>query len=226
VPGVTITYTKENDHLVAQATGQDKFDLYPSGPRTFTYKTVNAAVTFGEPGADGVVSTAVHHQGGDNFTMPRVHRTPLTATELQDREGEFYSDELHVLYTVFDRDGELVVRYPRGDIQLRRGQDVDSYWAQWPIGTIHFRCRSGKGCDGFTVSDGRVRNLWFMRAEREFNPVRIDPGALDGLVGDYQLAPDVVVSVTRNADRPFSQLTGGVRYELFALGNREFFSKH
>ena len=224
-PGVTITYTRENDHLVAQATGQDKFDLYPSGPRTFTYKTVNASVTFSAPGVDGVVSTAVHHQGGDNFTMPRVHRTPLTATELQDREGEFYSDELHVLYTVFDRDGELVVRHPRGDIQLRRGKNVDSYWAQWPIGTIHFSCRSGEGCDGFTVSDGTVRNLWFMRAEREFNPVRIDPGALDGLVGDYQLAPDVVVSVTRNGDRVFSQLTGGLRYELFPSGNREFFSK-
>jgi CubicO group peptidase (beta-lactamase class C family) len=224
-PGVTITYTKENDHLVAQATGQSKFVLYPSGIRTFTYKTVNATVTFGEPGADGMASTAVHHQGGDDFTMPRVHRTPLTATELQDREGEFYSDELHVLYTVFDRDGGLVLRYPRGEIQLRRGADVDSYWAEFPIGTVHYSCRSGKGCDGFTVSDGRVRNLWFMRAEREFNPVKIDPGALDSFVGDYRLAPDVVVSVTRNGGRLFSQATGGLRYELFPSGNREFFSK-
>ncbi len=226
-PGVTITYTKENDHLVAQAMAQDKFDLYPSGPRSFTYKRVNATVTFEPPGADGVVGTAVHHQGGNDFTMPRIHRVPLTAAELQDRVGEFYSDELHVLYTIFDRDGELVLRYPRGEVELRRGADVDSYWATagWPIGTVHYSCRAGRGCDGFAVSNGRVRNLWFMRAERAFNSSRIDPGTLDGLVGDYKLTPDGVVSVTRDGDRLFSQLEGGLQYELFPLRNREFFSK-
>jgi CubicO group peptidase (beta-lactamase class C family) len=220
--GVTITYTKENDRLMAQATGEQKFLLYPSGPRAFTYKLVNATVTFDRPGADGSVGAAVHHQNGRDFPMKRIHRTPLTAAELQDREGEFYSDELHVLYNVFDRDGELVLRHPRGEFKLHRGMDVDTYWADWPIGTIHYSCTSGQGCAGFNVTDGRVRNLWFMRPQNEFTAIKIDPGALNGLVGYYQLAPDVTVSVTRDREHLFSQLTGRLKYELVPSGEREY----
>jgi hypothetical protein len=128
-----------------------KFVLYPSGPRTFTYKLVNATVTFGPPGADGTANTAVHHQNGHDFPMKRVHRTPLTAAELQDREGEFY------------------------------------------------------------------------RPQRAFTAIKTDPGALDSLVGYYQLSPDVVVTVTRSSERLFSQLTRRVKYELFPLGNRDYY---
>jgi CubicO group peptidase (beta-lactamase class C family) len=223
--GVTITYTKENDRLMAQATGDRKFILYPSGPRAFTYKLVNATVTFDQPGADGSVSAAVHHQNGRDFPMKRIHRTPPTPTELRDREGEFYSDELHVLYTVFDKDGELVLRYPRGEFKLRRGMDVDTFWAEWPIGTVHYSCTTGKGCAGFSVTDGRVRNLWFMRAQQEFTAVKIDPAALDSLAGYYQLAPDMLVSVTRDQGRLFSQVTGRLKYELAPLGDREYHVK-
>lgn len=224
-PGVTITYTKENGQLVAQATGEQKFVLYPSGPRAFTYRLVNATVTFGPPGADGTSDNAVHHQNGHDFPMKRVHRVSLTRAELQDREGEFYSDELHVLYTVFDKDGELVLVHPRGEFKLHRGSDVNTYWAEWPIGSLHYSCTPGKVCDGFTVSDGRVRNLWFMRPQRAFTPIKVEPGALDSLVGYYQLSPDSVASVTRSADHLFSQLTGRVKYELFPLGNREYYVK-
>jgi CubicO group peptidase (beta-lactamase class C family) len=220
--GVTITYTKENNQLMAQATGEQKFVLYPSGSRAFTYKLVNATITFGPPGADGTVNTAVHHQNGHDYPMKRLHRTPLTAAELQDREGEFYSDELHVLYTVFDRDGELVLLHPRGEFKLHRGMDVDTFWAEWPIGTLHYSCASGKGCAGFSVTDGRVRNLWFMRAQQEFTAVKIDPAALDSLVDYYQLAPDVIVSVTRDRDHLFSQVTGRLKYQLAPLGDREY----
>jgi CubicO group peptidase (beta-lactamase class C family) len=224
-PGVTITYTKENNRLMAQATGEQKFVLYRSGPRSFTYKLVNATVTFGPSGADATVTTAVHHQNGHDYPMKRIYRAPLTATELQDRMGEFYSDELHVLYTVFDREGELVLRHPRGEFNLHRGMDVDTFWADWPIGTVRYSCTSSKACDGFSVTDGRARALWFMRPERQFNNVKVDPRELAGVVGYYQLAPDVVLSISSNGDQLFSQLTGRLRYELFPLGNGEYFLK-
>ena len=51
------------------------------------------------------------------------------------------------------------------------------------------------------------------------------PGELNRVVGYFQLAPDVVETVTRNADHLFSQLTGRLRYELFPGGSSEYFLK-
>jgi hypothetical protein len=80
---------------------------------------------------------------------------PLTAKELTDREGEFYSDELHVLYTVVEKEGSLVVRYPRGELPLERGDDPDTFSAAFPIGLLHYICSPRGGCEGFRVNDGR-----------------------------------------------------------------------
>ena len=78
-PGRTVTYTKEHDQLMAQTSGEGKLVLYPTGKRSFTYKLVDASVTFEEPGPDGVVTTAVHHQNRRDFPMKRIQRVPLSA---------------------------------------------------------------------------------------------------------------------------------------------------
>ena len=222
-PGVTITYTKEHDQLMAQTSGEGKLALYPTGKRTFTYKPLDASVTFEEPDSHSVVTAAVLHQIGQDFRMQRITRVPLSAAELKEREGEFYSDELHVLYTIAAKDGKLVLHHPRGEFELQRGVDTNSFAAEFPIGSLHYSCSPGRGCDGFSITNGRVRNLRFIRAQEEYAVTNIDPRTWDSLTGYYQVSPSMVDTVTRDGSHLFSQLTGRLRYEMFPSSEHDYF---
>jgi len=55
--------------------------------------------------------------------------------------------------------------------------------------------------------------------------VALDPRAFDRYVGRYQLAPQAVLTVTRQAERFFVQLTGQPTIEIFPSAERTFFLK-
>lgn len=55
--------------------------------------------------------------------------------------------------------------------------------------------------------------------------VAVSSAVLDGLVGRFQLAPAVVVSVTRKGDSLFVQLTGQPEFEMFPESHTRFFLK-
>jgi hypothetical protein len=54
---------------------------------------------------------------------------------------------------------------------------------------------------------------------------QVDPVIFDRYVGNYQLAPAVAVSVTRQGNRFFSQVTGEPPFELFAESEMLYFLK-
>ena len=53
--------------------------------------------------------------------------------------------------------------------------------------------------------------------------IEVDVKVLDGYVGRYQLAPGVVLSITREGGRLFAQVTGQNRAEVFAESESKFF---
>ncbi|MGH6958332.1 MAG: serine hydrolase, partial [Caulobacteraceae bacterium] len=55
--------------------------------------------------------------------------------------------------------------------------------------------------------------------------VALGAGALDALVGRYQLAPNAFISFTRDGDRLFAQLTGQAAFEVFPESPTEVFWK-
>jgi D-alanyl-D-alanine-carboxypeptidase/D-alanyl-D-alanine-endopeptidase len=60
---------------------------------------------------------------------------------------------------------------------------------------------------------------------KERKEVAIDPKLFDGYVGRFQLAPDFILTVTREASHLFVQATGQPRFEIFPEGERDFFLK-
>jgi serine-type D-Ala-D-Ala carboxypeptidase/endopeptidase len=62
-------------------------------------------------------------------------------------------------------------------------------------------------------------------APLEHTAVRMDPAVLDRYVGQYELAPGVVVDISREGDRIWAQATGQSRVELFAASETKFFLK-
>ncbi len=64
-----ITITLEDGRLMAQATGQDKFQVFPESETKFFYKVVDAQITF-EKGNDGKFDKLILHQNGQD--MPGI----------------------------------------------------------------------------------------------------------------------------------------------------------
>jgi len=64
-PGFVITFTKENNKLMTQATGQPKFEVYPESETKFFLKVVDAQITFVK-NEKGIVTELILHQMGDH----------------------------------------------------------------------------------------------------------------------------------------------------------------
>jgi gamma-glutamyltranspeptidase/glutathione hydrolase len=114
-----------------------------------------------------------------------------------------------------ERLGERVRTVPNAEVQSTRGSvvlgAVDANSSQWL---------------GFETSN--VLGFAFGEPPVDDAPVRevtIDPTVCDGLVGHYRLRPGYVVTITREKDRLFAQLTGQPKLELFARSGRDYFYK-
>jgi len=160
-PGMLLNFSLEGNRLTVQATGQPRFPLFAAAGNRFFTKAFESEVSFDNPTTNEAVTTALWKQGGRELPLKRVVRETPAAEALQPCVGEFYSEELRTLYAVSMRNGKLVMRFPRGERELTP-LTRDTFSTGAPIGTVSFQ-RGDKGCDGFALTTGRVRNLRFTR---------------------------------------------------------------
>ena len=66
-----ITVTRRKSQLFIQATGQPKFEVYPSSETDFFLKAVDAQITFNRDAAGRVISLTLH-QGGISSDAPKL----------------------------------------------------------------------------------------------------------------------------------------------------------
>lgn len=59
----------------------------------------------------------------------------------------------------------------------------------------------------------------------ERKEIKVDPKILDEYVGEYEVAPGVIIAVTREADKLMGQATGQSKFEMFAESQTKFFLK-
>jgi CubicO group peptidase (beta-lactamase class C family) len=64
-----------------------------------------------------------------------------------------------------------------------------------------------------------------MAAPKEHKEITVNPKIFDGFVGQYQLAPSFVITITREGDQLFAQATNQPKFQVFPEGEREFFLK-
>ena len=164
VPDFILTFTREDNTLYTQATGQQRLEIVPTSDSTFRLLAVEASVTFLR-GEDGEVEGLTMHQNGDN------HATRLagdaaegwepTADDLADFTGRFFSDELETFYTFTVEDGELVMHQRRLGPQTLTSGEEDSF-AGGGLSFAFERDRNGQVI-GFYVANGRTRDVRFGR---------------------------------------------------------------
>ncbi|SDC30484.1 CubicO group peptidase, beta-lactamase class C family [Massilia sp. PDC64] len=155
------TFTREGGRLMAVGNGLPKMPVFPYGERKFFAKGINAQFTFDAPGKDGIVAGGILHWGEQDIPATRTARPTPSAAELKRLEGDFYSDELHVLYSVAGKDGDLELTYPGGTVTLGFNGERDYATG---FGTLTYQCNAD-GCSGFTVSTERASNVRFRRVE-------------------------------------------------------------
>jgi len=73
-PGFTITFTREGNRLMTQATGQGKFEVFPESETRFFLKVVDAQVEF-VADEDGSVNKMILYQGGQKIDGKRVKKS-------------------------------------------------------------------------------------------------------------------------------------------------------
>ena len=59
----------------------------------------------------------------------------------------------------------------------------------------------------------------------EHKQVPVDTKVFDGYLGRYQMAPNFIVSITRDGDHLFAQATGQGKFEIFPESEKEYFAK-
>jgi D-alanyl-D-alanine-carboxypeptidase/D-alanyl-D-alanine-endopeptidase len=60
---------------------------------------------------------------------------------------------------------------------------------------------------------------------KEHKAISLDPKILEGFIGQYQLAPNFTLTVTRTEDHLFAQGTGQGKFEIFPESEHDFFAK-
>ncbi|MFN2315946.1 MAG: serine hydrolase [Gemmatimonadales bacterium] len=163
-PQFILTFTRSGDSLFTQATGQQKFPIYPTSDSTFALRVVEASVTF-HRNADGRVTHATLHQGG-NQRATRLEgdaATPWTPTvdQLRAFEGRYFSDELETFYTVSLKDGKLVLNHRRLDPNTLTSGAVDAFTGNGV--TVSFERGRGGQVIGFYLGNTRTRDVRFAR---------------------------------------------------------------
>jgi len=60
---------------------------------------------------------------------------------------------------------------------------------------------------------------------KEHKQVAVDSKLFDGYIGRYQLAPDFIITITRDGERLFKQASDQPKFEIFPEGERDYFLK-
>jgi hypothetical protein len=64
-PTFSITVTTENNKIFAQATGQQKFEIFPTSEYEYYLKVVNAQISFVKDDSGKITELILHQNGKD-----------------------------------------------------------------------------------------------------------------------------------------------------------------
>lgn len=164
-PGFTITITKKNNSLAAQATGQSVLSLIPLSTTEFKVKGVEAKIEF-IPNDGKKIKSLKLYQGGQIMEAPMVKEFVSTSVKLSNFAGEYYSEELSTRYHFTVIDNNLVAKHSRlSDFNLNPIKKDLFNGEAWFFGKVEFIRNSNNAITGCKVSNGRVRNLYFKKVK-------------------------------------------------------------
>ncbi|HLL96935.1 MAG TPA: serine hydrolase [Spirosoma sp.] len=172
-PGFVLSFKREGDRFMGQATGQPPFELSALSDTTFYLKVVEARVTFHKP-VNGNVTRLTWHQNGDHPAM-RVEAFTLSKEQLQVYTGKYYSPELETIYTINLTNDTLKLAHVHYGETTLKPVAKDRFETSWRLLQSFYLTQSialvrnaNEEIIGMRISNGRVRNVWFKRLAADF----------------------------------------------------------
>ncbi len=165
-PGFILEFTREEDTLYTQATGQGRIEIKASSDSTFYLTVVEASMTF-HRNENGEVDAMTLHQNGHHRAV-RIYEPGWepSAEDLDMMLGRYFSEELEAFYKIaLDDDGKLVLRHRRfKDIPLK-AEEKDKFTGAFPIMAIDLIRNEEGMLTGFKASSGRSFGIVFEKWE-------------------------------------------------------------
>ena len=164
-PGWLLDITRDGDQLIAQATREEKFKMTPTSGARFFVQGYGSSLEFVSDKSGP--ATHLLYRG---IRAPKLNVPKLTAKQLQDFVGDYWSDELRVAYRIELRDGSLGVRQRSGAWVAFLPTGTDRFDAEQGGAAIEFTRDGASAITELKVSGGRIRNVRFIRSALPRSP--------------------------------------------------------
>ena len=159
VPDSILTFTREEDTLYAEATGQSRVELIPTSDMGFDITIVDASLVF-HRNDDGAVDSLTLNQGGEQHaTRLETEAWKPTSDELSVFAGRYYSDEIETFYVMEMGEEQLTLSQRRLDDVELSSTDQDKFSGGEL--TLSFERDRNDQVIGFYLSNGRTRGVRF-----------------------------------------------------------------
>jgi CubicO group peptidase (beta-lactamase class C family) len=146
-----LKFNYKNEKLSVGAT-----ELIITGNATFNIPNSSSNLTFS--GDSLSAQLEVFTEGAGRNTYKKVNKFVLPATGLEEYIGSFYSSELDTKYSVSVNDSSLIIKIPRNDEMKLSPLMKDIFTGNF---IVRFQRNKKNKIEGFFLSAGRVRNLYF-----------------------------------------------------------------
>jgi CubicO group peptidase (beta-lactamase class C family) len=171
--GAVMPITTQNNRLYVQPPGAPLLELFPKSTTEYFLKVVNVQLSF-FPSENGKATKLIWHQNGHHIPAERLDDRPLRPGQLNEYEGEYYSEELQIAYGVYVREDRLCLKAPRVPEVFQRnfrdppGENVlrhlggDRFVRSY--GMVEFSRDDNGKIAGFTLhAGGDLKNLRFSK---------------------------------------------------------------
>lgn len=136
-------------------------DLIATGNATFNIPNSSSTLTFTGDSLNAQIE--VFTEGAGRNTYKKVNKIVLPSAKLEEYQGNFYSSELDTKYSVFIKDSILLIKRPRYD-DIKLEPLLKDIFTVTGASVIRFQRNKKDKIEGFFLSAGRVRNLYFEKA--------------------------------------------------------------
>lgn len=132
--------------------------LISTGNATFNIPNSLSTLTFTGDSINAQLEVFIEGAGRNNYK--KVNKIAFFNSKIEEYQGDFYSSELDTKFSVFLKDSILLIKRPRYDDIKLEPLFKDMFTV---IGTsiIRFQRNKKNKIEGFFLSAGRVRNLYF-----------------------------------------------------------------
>ncbi len=149
----------------------------------------------------------------------------LTEAQLKKWVGNYAFDE-DVLRSITFEDGKLFSQREGSDKLPIFPLSENRFIFDGGLTTYEFGIEEGKKVVNFSARMNKSKGMETdKKPATEKEEIAIDPEVLPEYVGEYELAPTFIISVTTKDDKLFAQATGQPQFEVFPESEDTFFLK-